>query len=243
MQLGLLVLHLAAILAHIFVLLLVCVFLDEGRIVLDIALALLSGAHSMFLACSSIQTCLKHLELVTLGSVRVAYLPLDGCTLAIAVPELGIVLDDGTDVADSPIVIPDVVQQEGSVVESDGIVGLQIKYEIEILDGEVVFAHAGTKQASVVVGDVVAGLQVETGIIVGHRSAQIVLIVARQSTVDVEARHSRHLRDGFVERCLSFLVFLAACLEHSLEAPSPSVIFVQFKGFVRPFLSLNGICA
>ena len=82
-----------------------CVFFDKGCVILNVVLAFLSCPNGSLLACRSIQSCLKHLELVSLGTVCVANLTLYCCPLTIAVPKLRIVLDDGADVTNGSVVV------------------------------------------------------------------------------------------------------------------------------------------
>ena len=78
-----------------------------------------------------------------------------------------------------------IVEQQGSVVECNGIVRLHRKHIIEVLDGQVVIAHLSTQQATVEMTQVVGRLQVERRIIIRHGTSQIVLIITDQRPVDI----------------------------------------------------------
>ena len=88
---------------------------------------------------------------------------------------------------------------------------------------------------------VVGRLQVERRIIIRHGTSQIVLIIASQSTVDVQACRSRHLHNGPVKCSLCLGILGMLCQEDGLHAQGRALVGIHLQCMVNPLLGLQGI--
>ena len=87
----------------------------------------------------------------------------------------------------------------------------------------------------------VVGLYLQRDVIVGHRSTQIVLVVASQGAVDVVAAILRQQVDGVVELFLGLLPFLALQADQAAHRPGLAVVGVQLQALLQCFHSQGGV--
>ena len=243
-QVSLAVLYMPTVIACVLVFLLLHILLHQFVIVLDGVLALLS-CLLVFLVGSlcHLHTCLEQGKLIALGTIHISHLPADGSPLAVAVPELGIIAYDGTDVPDGTLVVAYIIEQKCAVIERNGIVGLYLEYKVEVLNGQIVLPHACPEQSTVEVSEIVVGLDVQRSVIIRHGTPQVVLIIACQSTVDIESGHLGHLHQRLVERGFCLGVFMPCSLEHGLHAPRLTLILVELKRPIHPLLCPHAVVA
>ena len=227
----------SAIIACILIFLVLYVFLHQFVIILYGVLALLACAL-VLLVCSlsHLHACLEQCKLITLCSIDVSYLAPNGSTLAVSLPELRIIANDCADVSDGTFIVAHIVKHECTIVESNGIVGLQLEHKVKVFYGQIVFSHTGTQESTVEMPKVIVGIEIKGGIIIRHSPSEIVLIITCKGTVDIQACHLGQLYQRLVQRVLGLSIFLTQRLEHSLQAPGLSQILVQGESLVHPLL-------
>ena len=237
------VLHASAVGALVFALWLVAVGFDDAGVVLDGAVALLSGFRGCGLVESGavVEACFHDFELIALGAVGVAEFAPHGGALEVACPELGILVDDGGDVAQGAVEVAGLVEQEGAVVEGYHIVGLLGEDEVEVLDGAVVVAELGAHESAVEVSEVVVGLDLESLVVVFHGAAEVVLMIACEGAVDVVAGVARALDDGFVDFLFGLCVGSALEADHGTHGPRLCVEGVDDECRVNEFEGADGV--
>ena len=87
----------------------------------------------------------------------------------------------------------------------------------------------GSQQATIVMPQEIIGIEVDGRIIVSHRSSEIILIIACQSTVDVVAWVLRQQVNTLGEELLTVFPFLTGQTDHCPFCPNAPIIGIKFK--------------
>lgn len=119
---------------------------DEFIVGVDVVVFFFAGGLLGFVgAGADFHLGFEDAEFVALGSVFVADLAEYAGAVAVACPELWILVDDGADVAYGSVVVACLVKEYGAVVEGYHVVGVEGENVVEVFDGEVVFADLGAE--------------------------------------------------------------------------------------------------
>ena len=192
--------HNLAVIIHILVRLLTCLVLIVSSLFL----------HSIL----HIQMGLQHYQFIGLSSLSVTYL-FTGCrTELITRQEIRIFFEHGGIILDSPSEVACLVEQQTTVEDGHHIVRFHLNHKVEVLNGTVVIPHLGTEQTTVIVTNEIIGIHIQCQVIIRHRSTQVVLMIACQSTVDIQTRITHRKMDGLTQVRFRFLVSLGHEIEH-----------------------------
>ena len=185
-EFGVAVLYLSPIFA--LVVLFLGIVNDEFLVFVEIDFRLFAGrsraAGSGGIAVAVGNLLAKDVLFVALCSAHIADAATGLGTSEVALMEVGIGLDEGGVIADGASVVACLHEQFGAVVEGHHVVGVDAEDEVEVFDGGIVVSHLGTQQTAVVVGDEVRGVEVYGEVVVGHRSAQVLTLVASEGSLN-----------------------------------------------------------
>ena len=187
------VLHTSAILAFVFMFGIVLV--SHYNLVVLVGVDFAASAHLLALAVVPswlyakmlVHLCLHYTEFVHLCLGCHAQATVAAGTCRKTCPEVGIFVDHACIVTNGSAQIARLVEQQGTVVYSQNVIGLHTYHIVEVGDSAVVVAQLHTQQSTVVMSQKVVGIEIERRVVVGHGATQIVHVVSCQGTVDVVA--------------------------------------------------------
>lgn len=134
---------------------------------------------------------LENLKLIEFGLGRHAQLAVSLGTVRQTRPEIGKLVNDSGIIPDGRLQVSGPVVQECTVKDSQIVLRLHLDDIIEVGDGTVVIAQLHTQLSAVIVSHKIVGVKIQRGIIIGHRSTQIVIVVACQGPVYIVGHHFR----------------------------------------------------